>query len=174
MSFPSLPRIQGSILHGRQRLRDHLVAAMRREPITWVGDETEADEDGPQGDTPRWPKWGLLALVFIATLFIAAVPVAAESPTGPITIAPPPPPPPPQPPPPPPQPPPPPPQPPPPPPQPPPPQPPPPPPQPPPPPPPPAIAAAAIAIAIAAAAIAIAVAVAAVAAAAATVLRGLP
>jgi hypothetical protein len=88
MSIPSLPRIQGSILQGRQRLRDHLVAAMRREPITWVGDETETDEDGPQADTPRWPQWGLLALVFIATLFLAAIPVAAESPTGPITIAP--------------------------------------------------------------------------------------
>ncbi len=86
-SRASLPRVRGSILHGPQSFRDHLVAAMRREPITWVGDLSEIDEDGQQrghtaGNTPPtpWPKWGLLALVFIATLFLAAIPVAAEIP----------------------------------------------------------------------------------------------
>jgi hypothetical protein len=78
MSRLSLPRIRGSILAGHQRLRDHLVAAMRREPITWVDPLSYAGDDiSDRPYPPRWQPWVLLALVFIIVVGIATIPVAA-------------------------------------------------------------------------------------------------
>src|SRR5215217_6206461 len=90
MSRASLPRIRGSTLHGPQRIRDHLVAAMRREPITWVGElsETDPGPEEPPGPPP-WQPWAFLAIVFMITVGIAAIPVGAgirppDSPPSPV------------------------------------------------------------------------------------------
>ena len=78
MTRASLPRIRGSIIPGPQRVRDRLVAAMRREPITWVDPLSDTGDDTWDQPYPRrWQPWVFLALVFIIVLGIVAVPVGA-------------------------------------------------------------------------------------------------
>jgi len=75
----NLPRTRGPIRNGPRRLRDHLVAAMRREPIAYVGDVPEDDPDDL--DNPRQPQqWAFLALIFILTAFTVMITVALGTP----------------------------------------------------------------------------------------------
>lgn len=81
MSRLSLFRIRGSILHGPQRLRDHLVAAMRREPIAYVDDLPENDPDNPDNPPGPWDarqsqQWAYLTIALIVTVLTAVIPVA--------------------------------------------------------------------------------------------------